>query len=197
MRLLLVLTVIAALTALPALAQGNGNGNGKEQSDSSGNNGNGNGNGNANGNSGNSNAGGNGNGNSNGSGASNAGGNGNAVGNGNGNAGGNGNGVAGAIGHIVENGGAALPGGSQLPVQETAVAFSEDEARDAVNAGHTVSLGSLLPDVVQRTGGELIDAQLLRVDGFLVYALKVLSAEGRVTTEYYYAQSGRFIGSEP
>jgi hypothetical protein len=43
----------------------------------------------------------------------------------------------------------------------------------------------------------MIDAQLLRVRGFMVYALRVMSPQGRVTTEYYYARSGAFIGSEP
>ncbi|NGP18129.1 PepSY domain-containing protein [Devosia aurantiaca] len=54
-----------------------------------------------------------------------------------------------------------------------------------------------MPDISTRTGGEMIDAQLLSVRGFLVYAIKVLNPGGKVTTEYYYAQSGIFIGSEP
>jgi len=75
--------------------------------------------------------------------------------------------------------------------------YTPDHARDAVKAGQAVSLGSLLPDIEARAPGEIIDAELLNVRGFLVYAIRVLRDTGRVTTEYYYAQSGRYIGSEP
>lgn len=76
------------------------------------------------------------------------------------------------------------------------VRYTQDYARDAVNRGKAVSLGSLLPDLQERAGGEVIDAELLSVQGTLVYSVKVLRATGRVTREYYDAQSGRFIGSE-
>ncbi|WP_156351765.1 MULTISPECIES: hypothetical protein [unclassified Devosia] len=75
--------------------------------------------------------------------------------------------------------------------------YSTDYARDAVNAGRAVSLSSLLPDLAQRAGTNVIDAEMLSIRGFLVYSIRVLRANGTVTTEYYYAQSGRFIGSEP
>lgn len=77
------------------------------------------------------------------------------------------------------------------------VHYTPDHARDAVNSGQAVSLTSLMPDLQARTTGELIDAELLNVRGFLVYAIKVLRDTGQVTTEYYYAKSGRFIGTEP
>jgi len=54
-----------------------------------------------------------------------------------------------------------------------------------------------LPDLAQRAGTNVIDAEMLSIRGFLVYSIRVLRANGTVTTEYYYAQSGRFIGSEP
>jgi hypothetical protein len=75
--------------------------------------------------------------------------------------------------------------------------FSQDYARDVVNRGKAVSLGSLMPELQARSEGSVIDAELLNVRGILVYSIKVLRTDGRVTQEYYYAQSGRFIGSEP
>jgi uncharacterized membrane protein YkoI len=47
-----------------------------------------------------------------------------------------------------------------------------------------------LSDVRTRTGGEVIDAKLQRTQGFLIYAVTVLTPAGKVTTEYYYARSG-------
>lgn len=73
--------------------------------------------------------------------------------------------------------------------------YAPDYAREAVNAGEAVGLGNLLPDLKARTAGEVIDAELLRVDGILVYAVRVLRTDGVVTTEYYAARSGRFMGS--
>ncbi|MFD1941729.1 PepSY domain-containing protein [Paradevosia shaoguanensis] len=112
---------------------------------------------------------------------------------GNGQANGNGQGHGNGQGNAHGNSGKA---DTAAPSPETPL--SEDEVLDAVKAGRVVSLSSLVPDLEQRSGGgELIDAELRKVDGFLVYAVKVLAADGRVTTDYYYAQSGRFIGSEP
>lgn len=71
--------------------------------------------------------------------------------------------------------------------------LSEGEALAAVQAGRAVSLESILPDVRRRTGGEIINAQLQFVQGFLVYAVKVLAPGGQVTTEYYYARTGRHV----
>ncbi|WP_332691030.1 hypothetical protein [Devosia sp.] len=62
-----------------------------------------------------------------------------------------------------------------------------------VNAGHAVSLASLLPNVQERTGGEIIDAQLVRTERALIYAVKVLTPDGRVGVEYYNARSGTHI----
>ena len=73
---------------------------------------------------------------------------------------------------------AIVPEGELLPMVET------DQA---------VSLVSLLPDIEARTGGQLIDAQLVRQEHTLLYAVKVLTPTGRVGVEYYDARSGRHI----
>ncbi|MCF1742710.1 PepSY domain-containing protein [Paradevosia shaoguanensis] len=164
--------ILIAAIATPAYAQnsGNGQGNGGNAQDNQGQ---------GNGNSGQGN---------NGQGPdSNNGNTGNGQANGNGQGHGNGQGNAHGNSGKVD---------TAAPSPETPL--SEDEVLDAVKAGRVVSLSSLVPDLEQRSGGgELIDAELRKVDGFLVYAVKVLAADGRVTTDYYYAQSGRFIGSGP
>lgn len=56
---------------------------------------------------------------------------------------------------------------------------------------------SAFGDVIrQRGGGEMVDANLLRVDNMLVYAIKVLDPMGRLSVEYFHARSGVYIGSE-
>ena len=203
MRVLVLILTLLCLGNSPVLAQdnGQGNGNGQENGNSGGNNGNGpgenSGNGQGNGNAGSNN--GNGNGPSENSGNEN--GNSQASGNAGGNSG-NGNGPsnanAGNSGNGPGSGGNGL--GASTPANTDAngtVHYSQDDARDAVSAGKAVSLASLLPDLQARAGGEVIDAELLRVQNILVYAIKVLRPDGLVTQEYYYAQSGRFIGSEP
>lgn len=205
----LVLFFIALFfTSSPVLAQNNGNGNGNGQSQSDGT-GNGQGNGHANGqDNGSANGQGNGNGqnenHNNGSGKSagqsndNNGGHSKGQGKGNGQADGDGQSNGNGQGNGKGSGSSSGKVHAHTRVDpDGTVHYSPDHARDAVNAGQAVSLTSLMPDLQARTTGELIDAELLNVRGFLVYAIKVLRDTGQVTTEYYYAQSGRFIGTEP
>jgi uncharacterized membrane protein YkoI len=56
-----------------------------------------------------------------------------------------------------------------------------------------VSLSSLLQGVQARSGGQIIDAQLVRTPRILIYAVKVLTPDGHVGTEYYNARSGAYI----
>lgn len=143
--------------------------------------------GNGNGNSNDSGNGSNGNGNANGHDDSNAGGNGNANGHDEG-AGNNGHGN----GHGQDDNTAA-PGSPAIA--DDNAELSESEVLAAVQAGRAVSLETLLPDLRARTGGEIINAKLQQVRGFLLYAVTVLTPEGKVVTEYYYARSGIHVGS--
>ncbi len=204
-RTLIAALALFALLGQPSWAQGNGNGNGNSGGESrgsdSGNGGNssgGNGNGNAGDRDGNGNNGGGNNG-----GGNNGGGNGNGNGNsgsageagrsnpgdenaGPGNNSGHGGGGTGSNGRAN----AGAPGQSRSreePVGES----PERSALEAVRSGKAVPLESLLPDVRANTGGEVIDAELLTVDGFLLYGIKVLTPAGRVSVQYYYANSGR------
>ena len=186
------IVALLALLALagpdPTWAQVNGNGQGSE-------NGNGNGASGGNGNSaGNNNAGGNE--------------NGNAGGNGNGNGGGNGNGdSAPAISNPAQQSGSDVtagagsvtvtpsssPSGAAPSAPAASTELSERDVLAAVESGRAVALSTILPDVRSRTGGEVINAQLQQVRGFLLYAVTVLTPVGKVTTEYYYARSGQHV----
>ncbi|SMQ70783.1 hypothetical protein SAMN06295905_1913 [Devosia lucknowensis] len=89
---------------------------------------------------------------------------------------------------------ASPPQGGPPPV--SAITLSGDQVRDAVASRQAMSLADFGEAVHQRNGGEIVDANLLRVRGMLVYALKVLDDSGRLSIQYFYARSGVYIGSE-
>lgn len=172
MKAKLVIAVFLALFAatVPVFAQGNGNGGGggnssqTEDTDTSEDDGGSGNGGNGNGNNGN------GNGNGNASPKENS--------NGNNNAGGGGNGA----------------GAGNAPSRSNDVTVvPEEDLLAIVKAGQAVSLASLLPNVQERTGGEIIDAQLVRTARSLIYVVKVLTPDGHVGIEYYNARSGIYI----
>ncbi|MEO8686496.1 MAG: hypothetical protein ABI414_16845, partial [Devosia sp.] len=102
---------------------------------------------------------------------------------------GNGNGNNGGSG----DGSGAVSAERLSSAPEPAVELSENAALQAVEAGKAVPLQSLLPDVKSRTGGEIINAQLQQVGGSLLYAIKVLTPDGKVMAEYYDARTGRHV----
>lgn len=67
---------------------------------------------------------------------------------------------------------------------------SQEYAAQAVSSGRAVPLDRVLGPAQDQTGGTLIDTRLLTVDGFLLYELKMLRADGTLDTLYYYAQTG-------
>lgn len=71
--------------------------------------------------------------------------------------------------------------------------LSESDVLAAVESGSAVALSTILPDVRSRTGGEVVNAQLQQVRGFLLYAVTVLTPGGKVITQYYYARSGQHV----
>ena len=172
----LVLTLLAA----PSWAQGNGNGNSggngngsESQGSDNGNGGNGGGNDNS--------------GNSGKAGGGNSGGAGSSGNTGNNGASGNGN--SGNANNSGSNGAPGQSGSQAEPVPGS----PERAALEAVQSGRAVPLETVLPDVRATSGGEVIDAELVTVNGFLLYAIKVLTPAGRVSVQYYYANSGRRV----
>lgn len=105
-------------------------------------------------------------------------------GNGNAGNGDNGNG---------DSGGANAAGGDNTSTPAEPTTVPEGDLLSMVEAGQAVSLASLLPNVQARTGGQIIDAELVRTERSLTYVVKVLTPDGRVGVEYYDARSGTHI----
>ncbi|HEV7276065.1 MAG TPA: hypothetical protein VGN80_07255 [Devosiaceae bacterium] len=57
-------------------------------------------------------------------------------------------------------------------------------------------LAEVLAGAGQSVAGEVIDARLLRIRGFLVYEVKSMTRDGHVSVSYYYARSGRKVGTD-
>lgn len=119
-------------------------------------------------------------------------GNGNGQGQGGGSGQGNGgqggeNGQAGA----GNSGDAAAPAGESSAAPNKPAKSDEDLALEAVQSDNAVPLGDILQSVRQDTNDKVIDAQLFSLRGDLVYEVKVMSADGRVSRFYYEASSGR------
>jgi hypothetical protein len=209
-RLLFAVLFAFSVSAGPALAQGNGKKNGKDVEASQGN-GNGpgakketgpgsNNGGGPGGNSGNGAGSNNGNGPGGNSGNGAGGNSGNGPGNKNGNGSGNNNGNGPGGG----NSSPAAPAGPAGPAtgpsdraptpSQPAQVLTQDEAATAAGAGQVAPLTDFADSIAERSGGEIVDAELLRVDGMLVYAIKVLEPSGQLATQYFHARSGVFIG---
>lgn len=136
-----------------------------------------------------------------GNGNGNANGQGNAAGQGNG----QGNGASQGNGNGAGNGNAGVGGPTTPESFETGAPVvaaeppargaeqSESDVLAAVEAGKAVPLSSLMPDVRTRTGGEIINAKLVQTGNALLYVVRVLAPDGRVSTEYYDARSGEYV----
>lgn len=86
------------------------------------------------------------------------------------------------------------PAAGAAPAADTQTdALSENQALQAVEAGRAVPLEKILPDLRERTGGEIIDARLQKVGTFLIYVTTVLTPDGKVLTERYYARTGLHV----
>jgi hypothetical protein len=77
-----------------------------------------------------------------------------------------------------------------------ATSLTPDEALALVQTHRALPLSELAEIVQQRSGAEMVDAELLRVGQMLIYAIKVIDEAERLSVQYYYASSGRYIGSE-
>jgi uncharacterized membrane protein YkoI len=60
-----------------------------------------------------------------------------------------------------------------------------------MQSGAAVPLETIVRSLVDGAAGQLIDASLVQVNGFLLYQVKVLSPAGRVSTQYFYARTGQ------
>ncbi|HEY0918869.1 PepSY domain-containing protein [Devosia sp.] len=108
---------------------------------------------------------------------------------GNANSGNNGNGNGNSEGRGNENSSDAGGNGKSRKADE-------ELALEAVRAESAVSLQHILGSVRGNTPGRVIDAELYPRDGRLVYEVKLLLTDGRVTSLYFDAGSGRQVGPD-
>lgn len=80
-----------------------------------------------------------------------------------------------------------------IPPDET---LSQDDALAAVANRRAVPLEQIMVAAARLTDGEIIDAQLVTVRGFLLYELKVLETTGDVVELYFYARSGQVVRTD-
>jgi hypothetical protein len=70
----------------------------------------------------------------------------------------------------------------------------QDRARRALREGQVLPLGDIMGIVSRRYPGKVLDADLVQDGRSLVYYLKVLNRQGRVTEVAVDGQSGRILG---
>ena len=72
----------------------------------------------------------------------------------------------------------------------------QQNALEAVRSARVLSLDKILAAAKPYADGDIIDAKLVSVRGFLLYDLKVLSPKGDVSDLYLYALSGKLVASQ-
>lgn len=92
--------------------------------------------------------------------------------------------VGGALGGLLSEPGTGQGG---------ATALSQDSAIAAVKSNRALPLEQIMTTARLHTQGEIIDARLIAVGGFLLYELKIVEANGDVEELYFYALSGALV----
>jgi uncharacterized membrane protein YkoI len=62
-----------------------------------------------------------------------------------------------------------------------------------VRSGEAAPLATIIQSLTQGTTDRVVEAELLRLNGLLVYALKTVSSDGEIQTQYVDARSGRLL----
>lgn len=69
----------------------------------------------------------------------------------------------------------------------------QELALDAVRSARALPLDQIVAAARHHTSGEVIDARLIELRGFLLYELKVIEPGGDVADFYFYARSGKIV----
>lgn len=88
-----------------------------------------------------------------------------------------------------------LPLACLLAASPAAADSDHDRARSAREAGRILPLADILDRAARDRPGQVVDVELEREDGVLVYELKVLTEDGRVAKLYYDAANGALLRS--
>lgn len=92
-----------------------------------------------------------------------------------------------------DGGGEGQPVTAVPPTQEV---LSQDDALAAVASKRAVPLEEIMAKATELTDGQVIDARLITLRGFLLYELKVLETTGDVIDLYFYARSGQVVRTD-
>ncbi|WP_026381381.1 PepSY domain-containing protein [Afifella pfennigii] len=71
-----------------------------------------------------------------------------------------------------------------------------DRARDALRRGEILPLAEILPKIERRYRARLLEVELEREDGIIVYELELITRDGRIIELEVDAASGAVIGKE-
>ena len=103
-------------------------------------------------------------------------------------------GSGGSDGGEPEGGGGHGSGGSiTIPDPQDVTGNEQELALDAVRSARALPLDQIVAAARHHTSGEVIDARLIEVRGFLLYELKVIEPGGDVADLYFYARSGEIV----
>jgi uncharacterized membrane protein YkoI len=72
----------------------------------------------------------------------------------------------------------------------------QDEAREAREQGQALSLAQILPLAQRAVPGEVLEVELEREHGTLIYEIEILARNGRVRKVILDARTGAVIGLE-
>lgn len=71
-----------------------------------------------------------------------------------------------------------------------------DEAREALEDGESLPLSRILPLALRAVPGEVLEVELEREHGRLVYEIEILAQSGRVRKVIFDARTGAIVGVE-
>ncbi|MHB1111031.1 MAG: PepSY domain-containing protein [Devosia sp.] len=90
-----------------------------------------------------------------------------------------------AVGGLVDS---ITPGNT-----DATATLDQQGAIEAVASNRALPLEQIMIRARLHTQGEIVDAQLISLNGFLLYELKVVEANGDVDELYFYALSGELV----
>jgi hypothetical protein len=91
---------------------------------------------------------------------------------------------------------ADLPGPAGASAAPTETVIGQEAASQAVQDRKALPLAEVISRSKQYAQGDVLDARLISYRGFLLYELKILAAKGDISNLYFYAQSGKIVGSK-
>jgi uncharacterized membrane protein YkoI len=101
-----------------------------------------------------------------------------------------------SVGGEVGSGGASATVSTGGGDSSTVTLSPQDMALEAVRSDRALPLEQIVARAQQLSDGQVIDARLITVRGFLLYELKVLEATGDVVDLYFYARSGEVVRAQ-